>query len=222
MQDLIKQEQFELEVLDKLNTARLLNKLIFCGGTMLRLCYGLQRFSVDLDFWLARKVSHAKLFKELKDILSASYTIRDSANKFHTILFEIKSSRYPRALKIEVRKQARKVKADTAIAYSQYSNTQVFLKVLSLQDMMRNKAEAFLSRKEARDIFDMEFLFKKGILLGIPKKDIGKILSTLDALTKKDYQVKLGALLLPEQRAYYTKENFKILRMALEERISSI
>jgi predicted nucleotidyltransferase component of viral defense system len=52
MQDLIKQEQFEIEVLDRLKSGRFLDNLIFTGGTMLRLCYGLNRFSVDLDFWL--------------------------------------------------------------------------------------------------------------------------------------------------------------------------
>ena len=52
MQDLIKQEQFELEVLDRLQSGRFLDRLVFGGGTMLRLCYGLGRYSVDLDFWL--------------------------------------------------------------------------------------------------------------------------------------------------------------------------
>ena len=54
MQDLIKQEQFELEVLDRLKSGRFLDRLVFGGGTMLRLCFGLDRYSVDLDFWLLR------------------------------------------------------------------------------------------------------------------------------------------------------------------------
>ncbi|MCX7991875.1 MAG: nucleotidyl transferase AbiEii/AbiGii toxin family protein, partial [Proteobacteria bacterium] len=49
MQDLVKQEHFEIEVLDRLKSGKLLDSLIFTGGTMLRLCYGLNRFSVDLD-----------------------------------------------------------------------------------------------------------------------------------------------------------------------------
>jgi predicted nucleotidyltransferase component of viral defense system len=55
MQDLIKQEQFEIEVLDRLRTGKFLDALIFTRGTMLRLCYGLNRFSVDLDFWFYKK-----------------------------------------------------------------------------------------------------------------------------------------------------------------------
>ncbi|MBI4243194.1 MAG: nucleotidyl transferase AbiEii/AbiGii toxin family protein, partial [Planctomycetes bacterium] len=51
MQDLIRQERFELEVLDRLNSKKILTNLVFGGGSMLRLCFGLNRFSVDLDFW---------------------------------------------------------------------------------------------------------------------------------------------------------------------------
>jgi hypothetical protein len=40
MQDLIKQEQFEMEVLDRLKSGRFLDRMVFGGGTMLRLCFG--------------------------------------------------------------------------------------------------------------------------------------------------------------------------------------
>jgi hypothetical protein len=47
-------EQFELEILSRMQSGRLLDALVFTGGTMLRLCHGLDRYSVDLDFWAAR------------------------------------------------------------------------------------------------------------------------------------------------------------------------
>ena len=37
-------EVFEIEVLDKMNSAKLLETLVFGGGTMLRLCHELQRY----------------------------------------------------------------------------------------------------------------------------------------------------------------------------------
>ena len=43
-------EVFQIEVLDKMNSAKLLEPLVFGGGTMLRLCHELNRYSVDLDF----------------------------------------------------------------------------------------------------------------------------------------------------------------------------
>ncbi len=217
MQDLIKQEQFELEVLDKLNSKRLLNNLIFTGGTMLRLCFGLNRFSVDLDFWQAKKVDNNKLFKDLKECFSQSYLVKDAANKFNTILFEIKSGDFPRSLKIEIRKVKKLIKTETAIAYSRYSNIQVFLKVVSLSGMMKAKIEAFLGRKEIRDCFDIEFLLKKGIAPDAPVTLLKKILKEIDGLTKKDYTVKLGSLLEEGQRRYYREENFKILKEAIRK-----
>jgi predicted nucleotidyltransferase component of viral defense system len=216
MQELVKQEQFELDVLDKLNSRKLLDRLVFGGGTMLRLCYGLNRFSVDLDFWIIRDIDIARLFKELKEYLSMFYTLKDSANKFHTLLFEVKSKEYPRSLKIEIRKEKKKIKTEQAIAYSRYANMQVFLKVVSLKDMMRAKIEAFIQRKEIRDAFDMEFLLKKGIDIDASPQTLKKILKMIDSLTKTDYTVKLGSLLEETERKYYITENFKILKSAIK------
>ena len=150
MQDLIKQERFEIEVLEKLNSRKFLNNLTFGGGTMLRLCFGLNRYSVDLDFWLTKKIDKKKLYREIKAYLAGQYVLKDSADKFYTVLFELKSKDYPRSLKIEIRKEIKKVKTEQAIAYSRYSNGQVFLKIVSLESMMESKIKAFLDRKEIR------------------------------------------------------------------------
>lgn len=218
MQDLIEQEKFELEVLDTLNSKKLLSHLVFIGGTMLRLCYGLTRFSVDLDFWVAKDADAKKLYKSLEDCLSQKYTVKDSANKFYTLLFEVKSKMYPRSLKIEIRKEAEKVKTEQAIAYSKYSNTQVYVKTASLKEMMNMKMKAFLSRKEIRDIFDIEFLIKKGVALDLPDDVLKSVLNGINSFAKKDYRVKLGQLLEPNERRYYTAENFKILKAAIQEK----
>ncbi|MEO0114864.1 MAG: nucleotidyl transferase AbiEii/AbiGii toxin family protein [candidate division WOR-3 bacterium] len=219
MENLIKQEQFELEVLERLNSKRLLTNLVFGGGTMLRLCYGLDRFSVDLDFWLIKTIDVNKLFNDLKQYLGQYYTLTDSENKFYTLLLELKSKSYPRRLKIEIRKELKKVATENAIAYSKYSNTQVLLKVVSLEAMMGLKIESFLARKEIRDVFDIEFLLKKGISLPDDKTILERILRTLNSLTKRDYTVKLGSLLEAASRKYYILENFKILKLAINEKI---
>lgn len=81
MQDLIKQEQFEIEVFDRLKSGKFLDNLIFTGGTMLRLCYGLSRYSIDLAFWLYKVISVEDYFMKLKDFLSQNYTLKDTENK---------------------------------------------------------------------------------------------------------------------------------------------
>ena len=75
--------------------------------------------------------------------------------------------------------------------------------------------EAFLDRKEIRDVFDMEFLFKRGIDIDAPIKTLEDILIGIESLTRKDYTIKLGSLLEEEQRSYYINENFKILKSAI-------
>lgn len=217
MQDLIKQEQFEIEVLDRLKSGKFLDKLVFTGGTMLRLCYGLNRFSVDLDFWIYKEIDVKAYFVRLKEFLSEYYTIRDAEDKFYTLLFEIKSENYPRSLKIEIRKKAERIKTDMSIAFSKYSNTQVLVRTLSLQEVMKSKIEAFLSRREIRDVFDIDFLLKRGVELEATKKELQKLLEGIKSLGKKDYAVKLGSIIDADQRKYYMKENFKILIMKIKE-----
>ncbi|MBN2453674.1 MAG: nucleotidyl transferase AbiEii/AbiGii toxin family protein [Candidatus Omnitrophica bacterium] len=220
MQDLIKQEQFELEVLDRLNSKKLLSRVVFCGGTMLRLCHGLNRFSVDLDFWVSGDIDEKAFFKNVRECLALSYEITDSAMKFHTMLFEIRSKGYPRRLKIEIRREAKNVATENVIAYSPHSNIQVIIKAARLDEVIRSKVEAFLGRHEARDIFDIEFLLKKGIKLdAISVEKLRKVMQDLEKLYPRDCTAKLGPLLEAKDRAYYSRENFKILKSAFTEAI---
>ncbi len=221
MQDLIRQERFGLEVLDKLNSKKLLNNLVFGGGSMLRLCFGLNRFSVDLDFWIIKKIDINLLFKNIHECLSEFYAIKYATNKFSSLVFEIRSQNYPRSLKMEIRKETKKVTFERAIAYSKHSSIQVLINVVSLKEMMDSKIEAFLERKEIWDVFDIEFLFKKGIILDMPSRKLKGVLDEIDSLTKRDYTVKLGSLLDEGERKYYITENFKLLRLAIAEKIKS-
>ncbi|MBU4462619.1 MAG: nucleotidyl transferase AbiEii/AbiGii toxin family protein [Proteobacteria bacterium] len=230
MQDLIMQERFELEVLDRLNSGKFLTQIIFGGGTMLRLCHGLDRFSVDLDFWVIKDLEPG-FFENMKGYLAKHYDIKDSAEKFYTILFELRSPDYPRSLKLEIRpstifrtygvnREVKKIHVEQVIAYSKYANRQVFLKAVSLNDMMESKLEAFLNRQEIRDVFDMEFLFKRGVPLEASVDTLREVLRLINAFPRRDYTVKLGSLLEKEQRKYYSAENFKILKGALVGRVS--
>jgi len=218
MRDLILHEQFELEVLDRLNSGKFLANLIFGGGTMLRLCHGLDRYSVDLDFWVVKDIDWAKYYRKMEEYLLQFYKIADSANEHFTILFELKSPQFPRALKIEIRKEAKVIKTETSIAYSTNSNIQVLLKTVTPEEMMKSKIDAFLSRREIRDAYDIEFLLKRGIPLAAETETISKLLDGLEKLGKKDFSVKLGTLLDAPARKYYVENGFRILKMNLLEK----
>ena len=219
MRDLIRHEQFELEVLDKLQSGRFLAGLIFGGGTMLRLCHGLDRYSVDLDFWVIKDMDWPKFYRRMEKYLLQYYKLADSANKHFTILFELKSPQYPRSLKIEIRKETKVIKTSTNIAYSPNSTVQVMLKTVALEDMMKSKIEAFLNREEIRDAYDIEFLLKRGIALDTDSEILGKLLSGLKKLDKRDFSVKLGALLDASKRKYYQENKFRILEERLQDKL---
>src|SRR4030066_2136237 len=105
MQALQDLEIFEIEVLELLNNIKVLDYLYFGGGTMLRLCHNLNRYSTDLDFWLDKKSDPKLIYSKCKSSLSGAYQLTDSANKKFTILFELKAPTVSRSLKIEIRKE---------------------------------------------------------------------------------------------------------------------
>jgi len=85
---------------------------------------------------------------------------------------------------------------------------------------MESKLEAFLDRQEIRDVFDMEFLFKRDVPLEASADTLREVLRLINAFPRRDYTVKLGSLLEKEQRKYYSTENFKILKAALMELVT--
>ncbi len=222
MQDLIEHEKFEMEVLERLYNAKILSKLIFVGGTMLRLCYGLDRYSIDLDFWLKEKKDENEVFNRIRKVIDDNYIAKDVFNKHFTMLFEFKSKDYPRGLKIEIRKEVKKIKPVKAIAYTTNSNIQLIVNVISLEDMMVEKIKAFLNRAEIRDVYDIEFLIRRGVKLNLDKNKAQKIKDKILNLKTNDYKVKLASLLPADKRGYYNKSNFRILLFELERIINTI
>ncbi len=220
MNDLIQQEIFEMEVLAWLKNKGFLRNMIFGGGTMLRLCYGLKRYSVDLDFWIYRIDKINQFFINLKDSLEIDYDLTDAQNKYYTLLFEIKKAPYPRKLKIEIRKENKESDFRETIAYSPHSNQQVLLKSFTLGQMMKNKIGALLERKEIRDVFDIEFLSRKGVNISTNYEELKNIREIIKGFEKRDYYVTLGSLLADDTREYYKKNKFSYLLGIIDERLS--
>jgi len=211
-----KHEIFEIEVLEKLKNARVLDSLVFGGGTMLRLCHELKRYSIDLDFWRIRDVPEPILFDKIKDALQKNYDITDAQMKHFTILFEIRSGYFPKRLKIEIRKEIRDLDFQEKIAYSKFSTKQVVLKACTLEQTMKNKIAALLERVEIRDGFDIEFLLRQGIPLpDLSNADKTKMIARLDSFKENDFKVKLGSILESDIRAYYIENQFDYLRQKL-------
>lgn len=84
---------------------------------------------------------------------------------------------------------------------------------------MASKVAAFLERKEIRDAYDLEFLVKRGVRSQTPAEMRQQIIQLIEALPARDYTVKLSSLLEPEQRQYYRRENFKILKQFMNFKV---
>ena len=215
--DILRQhEVFEIEVLDKMNSARLLGPLVFGGGTMLRLCHELNRYSADLDFWFIKNLSQNEFFDIILRAFEKDYEITDAQMKHYSLLVEVRSASYPKRLKIEIRKKIKACDYQEKIAFSRFSNRQVALKAHSLDQTMKNKIEAFLGREEIRDCFDIEFMLRRGVQLPVVgKKQYTEFRKKLDRLKDSDFKVKLGAILESDMRGYYVKNRFSFLKEKL-------
>jgi hypothetical protein len=215
--DILRQHEiFEIDVLDKMNSAKALDPLVFGGGTMLRLCHENDRYSVDLDFWFIKRISQSKYFEKLRMALWKEYEITDSQMKHHTLLLELRSAAYPRRLKIEIRRQKKDCDYQEKIAFSRFSTKQVLLKAHTLTQTMQNKIGAFLDRAEIRDCFDIEFLLRRGVALPALTDRQRKVFQKkLDRFKDRDFKVTLGSILEGEIRNYYVKQRFAYLEEKL-------
>ncbi len=213
-------EIFEIEVLDLLHRSRLLAPLVFGGGTMLRLCHELNRYSVDLDFWFIKAVREDEYFLQLRGVLEKKHELTDAQVKHHTLLFELRSARYPRRLKIELRRTITLWEYQEKIAFSRFSTRQVIVKALTLEQCMRNKIAAFTDRGEIRDCFDIEFLLRRGIPLPDLESSAREFIrKKLLGFKKADYTVKLGSILEEPIRQYYVTHGFAYLKEKLDQQI---
>ncbi len=219
MDILSQHEIFEIEVLDKMKSTKMLEYLVFGGGTMLRLCHELNRYSVDLDFWFLKSMSHEAYFNKIRKAFEKDYEITDAQMKHYTILLELRSPMYPRRLKIEIRREIKDCDYQEKIAFSSFSNRQVLVKAHTLEEMMKNKILAFLNRGEVRDCFDIEFLLRKGIELPVELEGkLKELQRRLPRLGDADFKVKLGSILDSDIREYYISNRFSYL----EEKLASI
>lgn len=211
-QELRSLEIFEMKVLEKLNSARMLENLFFGGGTMLRLCHNLNRYSTDLDFWLKPDKDYKKIFETTQSILANNFEVVDSADKNFTLLFQLRSAKSKRTLKLEIRKEQTNFLWERKIAFSQFTVKQVQVLGLTLEQMMKNKIEALISRKIIRDCFDIDFLYKRGIPLPSEIEKLKEMLNVIESFKERDFKVTLGSLLDPKERELYNEIKFEMLK----------
>jgi predicted nucleotidyltransferase component of viral defense system len=128
----------------------------FKGGTAAYLFYGLNRFSVDLDFDLLDQSREEHTFGQVKEILERHGTIKDCRNKRYSLFYLLSYSEKERDaqnIKIEINLR------DFGSRYELKSYLGIAMKVMVKEDMAAHKLVAMYERggKTNRDIFDVQF-----------------------------------------------------------------
>ena len=154
--------------------ARYSESFVFKGGTCLRICYGLERASEDLDFSTNRGTKEVKKMLqkclkefELLNIKQKSYVEKEYKGniryeiRFEGPLFSGKPSS-TNMLKIDFNKQ--KVKNKVAkVVPRLFSDVPLFtLIVLDEKEILAEKIRALVNRKQPRDMYDTWVLLNKG------------------------------------------------------------
>ncbi len=205
------------------------NKFVFKGGTCLRICYGLERASEDLDFSTSLNVREIKEVVEkcLKDfeLLDIDYRIYAEKEfegnlrieaRFEGPLFSGKSAS-TNTLKMDFNKQKARhfiVKVIPKL----FSDVPAFtLVVLDEKEILAEKIRALVNRSQARDMYDVWMLLNKGIkidknLLWEKLKEEKNDLSKLRFPLKEEYERDLKYLLI-------VLPPYEQVRRELEEKI---
>lgn len=164
--DQILREEAEMEILSELANDKLGAKLIFYGGTALRLAYNSPRFSEDIDLLRLKPVNFTEFKKFIKKVIAArdDWRLKDIKDKRQTMfaLIKIKDRKLKHtfSIKIEAHKPARKIKLKTELSLlkSPLSVAEPLLLVPTPEELKKLKINALSGRKKSRDIFDLWYL----------------------------------------------------------------
>lgn len=153
---------------------KLSNELVFKGGTALQKVYGLNRFSIDLDFSQTAEIDFAELINAItKNIVGFGYVSRFEEIKTLGRTFRIKihgplynnSQISASTLLVEISQRENillepQLRQITPI----YNDLQPYsILVMQESEILAEKVRAIMARNKPRDIFDLHFLVKKGI-----------------------------------------------------------
>ncbi|MEK7639555.1 MAG: nucleotidyl transferase AbiEii/AbiGii toxin family protein [Patescibacteria group bacterium] len=128
----------------------------FKGGTAALMFYGLDRFSVDLDFDLLDENQEDLVFKRVENIIKQYGIVKDARKKRFNIFFLISYEAKAPNIKVEINRRAfgSKFELKTYLGVS--------MLVMVREDMFAHKLMAMHERinKTSRDIYDVWFFLR--------------------------------------------------------------
>ncbi len=166
--DQILREEAEMDILLEFSKDKLSAKMLFYGGTALRLVYGSPRFSEDIDLLIIKKTTFKEFANFAKNLVNKynNWTLKDLKNKRQTMfaLINIKDSKLKHnfSIKIEVHKFGldSQIKTELSLIKSPVSINEPLLLVPTIKELKKQKKLALAQRKKGRDIFDLWYISK--------------------------------------------------------------
>lgn len=183
----------------------------FKGGTAAMLFYGLNRFSVDLDFDLLDINKEEYVIEDLKKILEKYGTIKEARKKRNTLFFLLsynQKMKNAQNIKIEINKR------DFGSKYEIKEYLGISMKVMAREDMAAHKMVAMHKRigKTNRDIFDVWYFLSNNWPINkriieqrtgmIYHEFLQKCIHELEKLSNRNILSGIGELLDEKQKAW--------------------
>ena len=128
----------------------------FKGGTAALMFYGLDRFSVDLDFDLLDERREDRVYERVVEIVQKYGTLKDSYKKRHNLFCLLSYEDKAHNIKVEINRRQFESR------YEIKTYLGVSMLVIVSEDMFAHKLMAMYERigKTSRDIYDVWFFLK--------------------------------------------------------------
>ncbi len=226
-QNISRHRNILLKILKDIYTDTILSSVLgFKGGTALYFFYGLDRFSVDLDFDLLDSSKEQLVFEQIDRLILKYGTIKQRINKKHTIFFLLSYDKESWNIKLEINKR------NFGSKYEIKNYLGISMLVMKIEDMFAHKLVAITERKTlaSRDIYDIYFFLQDGYQVnkeivekrtGMNFKDyIKKCISYIEKMPETRILSGIGDL-LSEEKKKWIKGNLKrevifLLRLLLD------
>jgi predicted nucleotidyltransferase component of viral defense system len=192
-------EYLQCKILEIIFKSKVGYKLVFIGGTALRLIHNTQRFSEDLDFdnknltmkdweYLGLELSKSlnKLGYKIDIDTKCSKNVFHHDIKFENLLHELNISPHPNTkllIKVDSQDQGVDYQASTAILSKFDTFTEV--RVAAPDILLSMKLKALMSREMGRDLYDISFIAAK------TKPNYSFLEETLDIKNPQELKTKL-------------------------------
>lgn len=197
----------------------------FKGGTAALMFYGLDRFSVDLDFDLLDEAQEGVVFERVTNIVRKYGTVRESNRKQFGIFFVLSYEDTARQIKIDVNRR------QFGSRYEIKTYLGISMLVMVPEDIFAHKLMAMHERigKTSRDIYDVWFFLQNRFPVNqeiiqerskMPFDEfLRRCISQLEKLSNRHILDGVGEFLTPSQKdwakAKLREDTISLLKLRL-------